>query len=157
MKEIRSKAVDPLFPNNCTPHHLSAQSDLVTLSMCKQVLNVPVDLECGVTICGECLISWMEKNETSACPHCDLGMDETHIKITSTCVSDMINNLLVSCPLDCQMIVRAENFNKHLKSRCKDFYESSPYSPSRVTAKEMMSRSSEIPMTPSEKSLAGRG
>ncbi len=54
--------------------------------------------------------------KTSVCPHCDLGMDETHIRITRTRVSDMLNNLLVSCPLDCQMMVRAENFNKHLKS-----------------------------------------
>ncbi len=80
--------------------------------MCKQVFYGPVDLESGVTISGECLDGI---NETSACLHCDLGMDETHIRITRTCVSDMLNNLLVCCPLDCQMMVRAENFKKHLK------------------------------------------
>ena len=63
-----------------------------------------------------------------------------HIRVTSTCVHDLLKGLLVSCPLGCKMIVRAGDFKDHVKSKCKDHYQSSVGSPSRVTAKEMMAR-----------------
>ena len=103
-----------------------------------------------------CLISWVECDGVLNCPNCESTMmDESHIRSTSACVSDMLKSLLVRCPLSCRMIVRAEKLDSHLKSNCKDYYESSASSPSRITAKELMSRSTDVPMTHSEKSLAG--
>ena len=52
------------------------------------------------------------------------------------------------------MIVPAENFIAHLKSLCKDGYESSLDSPSRLTVKDMLSRSTDHPVTSSEKRVA---
>ena len=72
------------------------------------------------------------------CPNCELDIDEAHIRVTSKCVHDLLKGLLVNCPSGCKMIVRAENFKDHVESKCKDHYQSSVGSPSRVTAKEMM-------------------
>ena len=157
MKAIRSKAVDPLFPDNLRPSHLSAPSELAKLScmLCNRVVDRPVDLECGITLCAECVIEWVECDGSLGCPNCELDIDETHIRVTSTCVHDLLKGLLVSCPLGCKMIVRAGDFKDHVQSKCKDHYQSSVGSPSRVTAKEMMARTVDIPMTPSEKNLAG--
>lgn len=159
VKAIRSKAVDPLFPDNIRPSHLSTPSELTKLScmLCKQVFDKPVDLECGVTLCADCLIHWVECDGSLGCPNCELDIDEAHLRATSTCVHDLLKGLLITCPLGCKMIVRAGDFNDHMKSKCKDHrhYQSSASSPSRVTAKEMMARTVDIPMTPSEKSLAG--
>jgi hypothetical protein len=52
------------------------------------------------------------------------------------------------------MVVRADNFMRHLESSCKDFYESSIDSPSRLTVKDMLSRSTNHPITGSEKRVA---
>lgn len=48
-----------------------------------------MDLECGTTLCALCLITWVESddNEPLKCPQCATTMDETHIRVTSTCVS----------------------------------------------------------------------
>ncbi len=134
----RSKAVDPLFSRHFTSRHN---------------LTCPAYVQTGILWANGpgmwCYHLWRVLdildgiNENFSMPTLWSRNGWDAYRITRTRVSDMLNNLLVSCPLDCQMMVWAENFNKHLKSWCKDFYESS-----RVTTKEMMSRSSDIPMTP---------
>ena len=154
VKIIRSTAAKPLFPDNCRPLHLSAPSDLLCC-MCNQVIERPIDIECGSTVCAPCLISWVENRDLLKCPCCESTSLERHLKKTSTCVVTLLNGLLVRCPRGCRMLVKAENFFSHLESsECKDFYISSADSPSRLTVREMLMRSAEHPVTNSEKKVA---
>lgn len=96
VKTIRSKAANPLFLDNCRPSYFTTPPDL--------------------SLCASCLISWVEESDPLTCPLCESLMDEEHIRATSTCVSDVLKSLLVRCPFNCKMIVRAENYTKHIES-----------------------------------------
>lgn len=149
-------AADRLFPDYCRPPYLAPPADLSCLScpMCGQVFERPVEMECGATVCAGCLITWVENHELLLCPCCESTSMDSHIRKPSTCVVTLLKGLLVNCPQGCRMVVRADKFIGHVESKCRDFYESSSDSPSRLTVKEMLSRSSNHPVTHSEKKVA---
>lgn len=152
-------APNPLFTLNSTPSYILSKTELahVLCPVCDEVLQQPIETECGAVVCCRCMCRWLEVNHTHpACPFCyDEGFSDAHVRSPSNVVTNLLNHLLVKCEKQgCIRVVRAELYKSHLQSSCKEYFEGSTHSPSRVTISEILAKESARPVTPNEKKVA---
>ncbi len=133
-------------------------------SICLEVYQCPVELQCGTLVCAACCSQWVQVTAGVSCPCCFAHqLDDTNIQPPTSVVSDLLGSLWVECTAEgCIKVVKARrNLRKHLESGCKHYSETSTDSPSRVSLRDILSQPTTTPTTPAEKrvlrSLQTRG
>lgn len=67
----------------------------------------------------------------------------------------LLKSLLVECEKPgCKRITRVEHYSSHLQSSCKEYFEGSVNSPTRVTVGEILAKESSNPITRTEQRVA---
>jgi hypothetical protein len=96
--------------------------ELVTCSICNEILKSPLVSHCQHRFCSVCITQWL--NKKSSCPICRNYLSIT--MMTNDILSvNIINKLAVKCCLSdkegnaCNHTTTYENINNHYKSDCK--------------------------------------
>ena len=156
LAKVHQIAPDPLLPSS--PSYIKAHSEMehVLCPLCTEVLSCPIETECGSVLCADCLRKWVQVSASQSCPCCYTnGFSEAHIRPPSIVVTNLLKSLLVKCEKpECCRVIRAELYSSHLQSGCKEYFDGSVNSPSKVTIGEILAKETSNPVTPAEKKVA---
>ena len=125
--------------------------------ICLAVLERPLQLACGNITCCDCCHKWIQSCSTSPapCPCCyDHHLDITTIRPPPPVVVSLVSSLLVICSKGCGRLVRADNYTRHLESKCTGYHQLQVNSASKVTLQDVLSKPTQSPPTPAEKAAA---
>lgn len=114
------------------------------------MLERPVELACGNSVCCNCCCEWVTISGNTTCPCCySHPLAVGYIHAPSHVVLSVLQNLLIECDKGCKRNVKAANYQQHVPSRCKEYYEDSA-----VTIKDILSKSADQPTSSEEKKVA---
>uniref|UniRef100_A0A8C4QCV3 Ligand of numb-protein X 1 n=1 Tax=Eptatretus burgeri TaxID=7764 RepID=A0A8C4QCV3_EPTBU len=105
---------------NDTVHNYTYQLEVdeeLTCRICLDPLLSPLDTPCGHTYCSSCLESFLEESNQGCCPLDRLPLKLSDCSSSSFLVRRLLDKLLVTCPICCQEIQRAE-LEDHIRHRC---------------------------------------
>ena len=120
--------------------------------LCSGVLNQPVELACGNLVCANCCCRWIHLSGGLACPCCyEHQLDSLTVGLPSGVVYNLLGDIKLVCKA-CRQMTTAAQYGLHKESQCKGHYEIS--SPSRISAREILSRPVTAPTQPVEKKVA---
>ena len=147
-----------LFPVEDHPDYqtTAVSTDLSCLT-CSDVLERPLQLACGDIFCYNCCQTWIYSCPTSPtpCPCChDHHLGRTTIRSSLPVVVSLLSSLLVICSRGCGRLVRADQYIKHVDSKCEGYYHLQVNSPSKITLRDVLSKPTQTPPTPAEKQAA---
>lgn len=135
----------------------SAQSCGVDIfcSICTEVLSQPLQLACHRMVCAKCLIQTINISGRLACPCCyDHPLNSSYFEPPNAVTMAVLGSLHVRCNRDCNKTVRADCYNQHIASNCKDYYLCSTLSPTRATIRDILNKPLDAPPTLAEKRVA---
>ena len=121
--------------------------------ICCNILERPIELECGSAICLLCCTNWIQMSDSIQCPCCYNSL-EHHAKPPSRLTLGVIGQQLVECSGGCNRTIKVELYHKHLQSQCQAHYEHSTYSPSRTTVQKFLDKQVDAPTTSVEWKVA---
>lgn len=146
-------APDSFFPSESGPVPSIHTNTNMLCEVCIDTLDRPIALGCGNLVCLLCCTKWLSTGNQE-CPCCTSPLNgHTHAPTRLTLA--ILGSQLVECQKGCNKIVRAEQYLPHLRSKCKEFFEHTSFSPSRTTVRELLEKDKESPVTPTEKRVAG--
>lgn len=156
--EHLNKTVSPsLFPAHDHPEYeTTAVSNDLSCPICSAVLDRPLQLACNNIICYSCCHRWITLTMSGpiSCPCCyNHQLDSTTIHPPPPIVTSLLSALLVTCSMGCGNLVRADQYTKHLESKCMGHYHLQVNSPSRMTLRDVLSKPTQVPPTPAEKKV----
>ncbi len=122
--------------------------------ICTEVTVNPVSLSCGETICSECCCKSILITNSLECPCCFRHtLTSETISPPSSLFMSLLNDSVLFCIRGCGKMVKLQEYKQHLDSRCKSFIVNAD-SPSKVTLKDVMRKSTSTPATPAETKAA---
>jgi len=151
MDHIRSIAAPP--PPNEDPHPEflpSLMIDKLCCSICMDVVSSPIKLSCDHTLCSECCCKYIQVTYSLNCPCCfNHILGRATIAAPSDLFMSLLNELVVSCVRGCSRMVKFKDYRQHLDNKCKT-HSINYNSPSKVTLKDVLQKSTSTPTTPAE-------
>ena len=140
-----------LPPEDLAPECYGEKDVTVKLDclICMRLLNRPLQLSCGSILCLQCLRDWM-LSPSVTCPCCYCDLDRNHIRPPPPLIVTLMEGLLICCTRKCGKVIRVDQYVQHLQGQCRSHYQQQLHSPSRMTIKEVLSRPTTAPSTPSE-------
>ncbi len=149
IEHIRCTA--PPSPLQDTAHFFpSPMQEKLLCSLCHKVAFRPVELSCEQIVCSSCCCKAILQSNSLKCPCCSAHiLSSETIRPPSSLFMSLMDDLLVKCPNACGCAVKLSNCINHQQSNCHSFREN-PNSPSRITLKDVLSKSSTSPATPAE-------
>lgn len=145
------------FPQSSIPsyNHSILHTLNIECAICTQVPERPLELACGSIVCAACCCKWVQISCDLTCPCCHTSMPvDKHLQRPSEVTMSVLGSLVVDCNKGCNRSVRASDYRQHLEAQCKQYFVQSTVSPSRVTIGEILSKTTETPITPVEKRVA---
>ena len=122
LEHLEVTAAPSLFPDHDHPEYqTTAVSTDLSCPICLAVLERPLQVACGNIICCDCCHKWIQSCSTcpAPCPCCyNHHLDITTIRPPPPVVVSLVSSLLVICSRGCGRLVRADNYIKHLDSKC---------------------------------------
>ena len=94
LSRVTAMAPDPLFPS-LTELPKPTNNDILCL-LCFNILERPIELECGSAICLLCCTNWIQISDCIQCPRCYNSL-EGHTKSPSQLTLGVISQQLVEC------------------------------------------------------------
>lgn len=152
--------IAPSYFFSCTSsltytHSSTCTLDVVHCPVCSSVLERPVELDCGKLVCAECLVRKIQETGELICQWCHLPLLSSHFHAPSSVTMGVLGSLLVKCTA-CVMLVKACNFMAHIESKCTAHREvSGLHSPTKTTLHDVLSKSPDVTLSPSELRVAG--
>lgn len=123
-------------------------------SLCLNVAFPPVELSCEHIVCSDCCCRVIQATYSLSCPCCsDHILSSQTIHPPSSLLMSLLNDQLVNCVRRCGSVVKLQDYQKHLDSNCSDHRENMN-SPSKITLKDVLGKSSKSPPTPAEAKAA---
>ena len=149
-------APESLFPPCFREPRVYTNTSTTTVPLCPvctEVLDQPLQLECGSILCLNCVRNWILSHPHSCppCPCCynTTQLDTTHIMPPPPLVMSVLEGILIYCGTGCGKVVRLGEYKDHLNEKCKTHYcIDSP------TIDEVLSRPITTPATPAEMRVA---
>ena len=151
VSRVTAMAPDPFFPS-ITELPKPTNNDILCL-LCFNILDRPIELECGSAICLVCCTNWIQISDCIQCPCCYNSL-EGHTKTPSQLTLGVIGQQLVECSNGCNRTVKVELYHQHIQSRCQSHYEHSTHSPSRTTVQNILDKQLDCPTTSVERKVA---
>lgn len=152
MEFIDSICSVPTLPSE-DPHPTCSSSSMgqkLTCPICENLLNRPVQLSCDKVVCATCLSHEIQKSFSLKCPCCsDHMLSSSTISRPSAFLLSVWNDLQVTCVRKCGKAVKVQHYQQHLDGNCKSHYIDLS-SPSKVTLRDVLSKSSSSPATSAE-------
>ena len=154
-QHILSVAPQLFLPvEDCEPRYQSMPLiSQLSCSICSLVLNQPVELACGSTVCAGCCLQWIKSTKLPGIPCpccCDDELNSSTVKPPAPLLISLLSDLLLTC-YKCGKPVKAGKYTKHTESKCELFSEPTVNSPSRVTLKDVLTKPLSTPATPMER------
>ncbi len=150
---IRTLALPP--PPAEDPHPQLIPTSLTAKLTCcirLDVVQSPVQLLCGHTVCAHCCCTHIQTSYSLQCPCCHRhSLSSKTISAPSKLFLSLLNELVVVCHRKCGNSVKLQNYNQHLHNHCKSHYVDSP---SKVTLKDVLCRPTTSPATSVERQAA---
>ena len=143
----------PLVPDPGT------QTNQVLCTICSNILDRPIELDCGVLVCLLCITRWLtiksgqEAEIMVECPCCYCSLID-HAHTPSRVTLNLLGEQEVICARGCNRAVKAELYMAHINSRCQACFSHSIHSPSRTTIGELLTKDRDRPTTHAEKKVA---
>ena len=147
------KSIAPLAPPSEDPNPQFVSSSVLNkllCSICCEIVRSPIHVSCGHTICSDCCCKSIQITYTLNCPCCYThSLSSATINSPSPLFMSLLNESVVTCIRSCGKMVKLQDYRHHLDSRCKSFHINSD-SPSKVTLKDVFSKPTTTPATPTE-------
>lgn len=151
-------APDSFFPPEDPEPQLaeSSMGSSLCCLVCTRLLERPLELTCGAIICLRCCQDWIQLHpyRSLGCPCCYSSLESIHIRQPPSLIVSLVKGLLVHCVRRCGKLVYIDHYHKHINGQCKSHYHQLVDSPSKLTIKEVLSRPTTAPATPSERRVA---
>ena len=151
IEHIQSIVPPSPLQDNDDPQFLSSPTlKKLLCSLCLKVAFQPVELSCEHMVCSGCCCKVIQASYSLKCPCCsNHTLSSQTICPPSSLFMSLVNDLLVKCAKGCGGAVRLQDYNQHCESKCHSFRENLN-SPSKVTLKDVLGKSSTSPATPVE-------
>ena len=127
VSRVTATAPDPFFHSLTEPPKPTNNDNLYLV--CFNILERPIELECGSGICLVCRTNWIQISDCIQCPCCYNSL-EGHTNSPSQLTLGVIGQQLVECSNGCNRTVKVELYHQHIQSHCQSHYEHSMHSPS---------------------------
>ena len=150
VSRMTAMAPDPFFPRHTRPNPIINK---ILCPLCYNILEQPIELECGSAICLLCCTNWIQISESIQCPCCYDNL-EGHAKSPSKLTLGVLGQQLVECSMGCNRTIRVELYHRHVLSQCQANYEHSTFSPSKTTLQKVLDKQSGSPTTSVERKVA---
>ncbi len=152
---IKSLALSPFPREDPHPNYVpSPVANKLLCTICLEIAANPVSLSCGETICCDCCCKSIQTAYTLKCPCCfSHTLNSKTICAPSSLFMSLLAESLVFCIKGCGKTVKLQDYQRHLDSRCKS-YTINTDSPSKVTLKDVFSKPTTAPTTPTETKAA---
>ncbi len=147
---IKSISPHPIVEDP-TPQFLSSPtSKNLRCSLCHNVAFPPVELSCEHIACSDCCYRAIQATYSLNSPCCsDHTLNSQTVRPPSSLLIALLNDQLVKCVKGCGSVVKLQDYQKHLDSKCSCFRENMD-SPSKITLRDVLGKSSKSPTTPVE-------
>ena len=125
-------------------------------TICLGIVERPLQLECDHLVCLTNCCNWLEVSRTSTCPCCyGSNLNPNHARSPGAAITSVLGSLLVNCNRGCNRTVEVKQYYSHCSSQCNDFFKYSTHSPSKTTAAAILQKTSQSPVTATEKMVVG--
>ncbi len=147
------KASEPLTLSLFLPTFANVSLTDLQCTVCMHIVDRPVETNCGKLACCNCMIHYLQNNETqpASCPCCG----STHGGIPTPAaevVQKVVGSLLLRCEcLGCGKAVQLHQLRDHVESGCQ---RTELNSPSKLTVGQILSRRLDAPPTSAEQRVA---
>ena len=150
-------AAEPLSLSRFLPSATSLSLHDLQCKLCECIVDRPVETPCQSLVCAECISSLIlnAKESSLQCPCCDEchGIASTHFVPASEVVLKLLGALLIRCDKpSCSAVIDLKHLADHVNSGCQTHVPS--FSPSKLTAQQILSRTLQSPPTSVEQKAA---
>ncbi len=148
----RLRATFPLTPDRFFPPHGSLSLADLQCSICRHIVDEPVELPCKVPACADCCIGLAQKGDITSCPSCQQCHDTTTASFqpVSSVHMKLLSHLVLKC--DCGKSVLLGSLAQHLSSGCREMVAEVA---SAITVEQILEQPLDAPTTSLEKQAAG--
>ncbi len=120
---IKSLALSPFPREDPHPNYVpSPVANKLLCAICLEIAANPVSLSCGETICCDCCCKSIQTTYTLKCPCCfSHTLNSKTICAPSLLFMSLLAESLVFCIKGRGKIVKLQDYQRHLDSRCKSY------------------------------------